>query len=45
VEVGGRCVRKCEAGGGLRVENHENERGSSFSGTPCETGVQDDGER
>jgi hypothetical protein len=27
---------------GLGVKNHENKGGSSFSGTPCETGVQDD---
>jgi hypothetical protein len=30
---------------GLGVENHKNERGSLFSGTPYEMGAQDDGGR
>ena len=43
VVVVGHCICKREARGGLRDENHENKHSSSFLGTPCETGVEDDG--
>ena len=41
----GRCVCKHEARRGLRDENYENKRSSSFSGTQCETGLEGDGGR